>query len=181
LQYLSTKTVAHHILISKPSKSAEKREAIALQALGEQLVKLSNKELNSIHLDKRLHQAVVDAKSIGARGALKRQKQLIGKLMRKIDPIPIRAAIDRINKNEQREKIIFKKTEYWRNRILIGNTTALEEFFAYVGHDNERLTIMVNSSRNATNTAEKTKAKRSIFREIYNEIDLKVQKDSSTV
>tara|TARA_B100000686_G_C16712909_1_gene930258 strand:- start:264 stop:809 length:546 start_codon:yes stop_codon:yes gene_type:complete len=181
LQYLSTRTVAHHILISKPSKSAEKREAIALQALGEQLVNLSNKELNSIHLDKRLLQAVVDAKSIRARGALKRQKQLIGKLMRKIDPIPIRAAIDRFNKNGQREKIIFKKTEYWRNRILLGDTTVLEEFFAYVGHDNERLTVMVNSSRNMTNTAEKTKAKRSIFREIYNEIDLKVQKDSSTV
>ena len=98
-------------MISKPSKSAEKREAIALKALGEQLINLSNKELNSIHLNKRLHQAVVDAKSIRARGALKRQKKLIGKLMRKIDPIPIRAAIDRFNKDEQREKIIFKKTD----------------------------------------------------------------------
>ena len=167
--------------MSKPSKSAEKREAIALQALGEQLINLSNKELNSIHLDKRLRQAVVDAKSIRARGALKRQKQLIGKLMREIDPIPIRTAIDHFNKNEQREKIIFKKTEYWRNRIVIGDTLALKEFFAYVGYKNERLAIMVNSYRNAINASEKTKAKRSIFREIYNEIDLKVQKDISTV
>jgi len=79
---------------SKPSKSARKREHLALQELGVKLIALKDAQLESLSLDDSLSAAVRDARHMKARGALRRQKQLIGKLMRGVDPEPIRAAIN---------------------------------------------------------------------------------------
>ncbi|MBE2294306.1 MAG: DUF615 domain-containing protein [Phycisphaerales bacterium] len=77
-----------------PSKSQRKREATALQDLGEQLVKLTPTQLRRIPLPEELLAAVQMAQSISQRGGRKRQLQFIGKLMRQIDdPEPIRSAL----------------------------------------------------------------------------------------
>ena len=83
---------------SKPSKSARKREFLALQKLGEQLIALTEPDLRQIGLDDELLEAVLDAREIKAHSALRRQKQYIGKIMRRVDPEPIRAAIARLSK-----------------------------------------------------------------------------------
>jgi ribosome-associated protein len=83
---------------SKPSKSARKREYLALQKLGEDLVTLRESELLSIPLDEDLLEAVREARRIKAHGALRRQKQYIGKLMRHVDPEPINAALERLRR-----------------------------------------------------------------------------------
>ncbi|HRX71519.1 MAG: DUF615 domain-containing protein [Candidatus Competibacteraceae bacterium] len=72
-----------------PSKSQRKREATALQELGEQLVKLSATELNRIPLSEELLAAVRLAQAIAQRGGRKRQLQYIGKLMRRLDDAEI--------------------------------------------------------------------------------------------
>ena len=66
----------------KPSKSARKREQLELQQLGERLIDLSADELEALPIDERLRDAVLAASKMRAHGALRRQKQLIGKLMR---------------------------------------------------------------------------------------------------
>ena len=77
-----------------PSKSERKRQMLALQALGERLVGLSETELSTINIpDARLKEAVLEARRITARGGLKRQLQYIGKLMRSVDPTPIEAGL----------------------------------------------------------------------------------------
>ncbi len=83
---------------SKPSKSARKREYLALQKLGEDLVTLRESELLSIPLNEDLLEAVQEARRIKAHGALRRQKQYIGKLMRHVDPEPINAALKRLRR-----------------------------------------------------------------------------------
>ena len=75
----------------KPSKSARKREYQALQELGEQLIELGDDELAAIQTDDYLIEQVRQAKRISAHGASRRQRQLIGKIMREVDPEPIRA------------------------------------------------------------------------------------------
>ncbi len=80
----------------KPSKSARKREYLALQKLGEELITITRSDLNSLPLDNALREAVCDAHEIKAHGALRRQKQYIGKLMRNIDPVPIRAGLQKL-------------------------------------------------------------------------------------
>ncbi|NIA28230.1 MAG: DUF615 domain-containing protein, partial [Desulfobulbaceae bacterium] len=79
---------------SKPSKSARKREHLALQKLGEQLIALNESELDSLSLEDRLLRAVQAARRMKAHGALRRQKQLIGKLMKNVDAEPIRIALN---------------------------------------------------------------------------------------
>ncbi len=68
-----------------PSKSQRKREATALQDLGEHLVKLTPAQLRRVPLPEDLLAAVRTARAIPQRGARKRQLQLIGKLMRRLD------------------------------------------------------------------------------------------------
>lgn len=80
----------------KPSKSARKREVIALQKLGEELIRLKESDLDGLSLDDDLREAVMAARQIRAHGALRRQKQYIGKLMRHIDPEPLRAELARL-------------------------------------------------------------------------------------
>jgi ribosome-associated protein len=80
----------------KPSKSARKREYLALQILGEELITLKESDLDSLPLGDNLREAIMEARQIKAHGALRRQKQYIGKLMRDIDPAPIRAALARL-------------------------------------------------------------------------------------
>lgn len=79
-----------------PSKSQRKRDASALQALGEQLVHLSSTQLKQLPLPEALLLAVQEAQTITERGGRKRQLQYIGKLMRQLDAsqtVTIRTAL----------------------------------------------------------------------------------------
>ena len=75
-----------------------KREYIARQKLGEELISLRESDLRSMSLDEDLLEAVLEAHGMKAHGALRRQKQYIGKIMRHLDPEPIRAALERLRR-----------------------------------------------------------------------------------
>ena len=84
---------------TKPSKSARKRAYLALQKLGEELITLRESDLQAMPLGEELRDAVLEARRINAHGALRRQKQYIGKLMGRIDPEPIREALERLRRS----------------------------------------------------------------------------------
>ncbi|OGA20916.1 MAG: hypothetical protein A3I02_00715 [Betaproteobacteria bacterium RIFCSPLOWO2_02_FULL_67_26] len=77
----------------RPSKTQRKKQVHALQDLGAELVELSAEQLAAIELPESLRDAVEAARRITARGARRRQLQYIGKLMRRVDAGPIRAAL----------------------------------------------------------------------------------------
>ena len=83
---------------TKPSKSARKREYLALQKLGEELITIRESDLQSMPLDEDLLEAIMETRRIKSHGALRRQKQYIGKLMRHVDPEPIKAALERLRR-----------------------------------------------------------------------------------
>jgi ribosome-associated protein len=85
-------------LPERPSRSARKRSAEALQKLGEQLVTLRAAELAALALPETLLEAIEAARRIHSRGALARQRQYIGRLMRDIDPAPIERALQQRNR-----------------------------------------------------------------------------------
>lgn len=66
-----------------------------MQKLGEELIALKESELRAIGMEQDLLDAVIEAQRIKPHGALRRQKQYIGKIMRHIDVEPIRAALAR--------------------------------------------------------------------------------------
>jgi len=152
---------------SKPSKSARKREQLALQDLGEQLIDLTATELASLALDERLETAIRNARTIKAHGALRRQKQLIGKLMRNVDAAPIRAQVMLLRADEMRGKQLFAKAEKWRDRIIKEGAPALDEFAAASGGDDKELrSLLTELQVTFSEKVEKT-TRRKIFRRIH--------------
>jgi ribosome-associated protein len=111
----------------RPSKSAAKRAAHAAQDLGEALVGLRDAELDALKLPETLAEAIRAARRINSRGAAARQRQYIGKLMRGVDPEPIRAALAARNAYDARESERFRRAESWRERLLAPGEEALGE------------------------------------------------------
>lgn len=102
----------------RPSKSQRKRDSDELQALGEALIELSAAELDALPLPDKLRDAIELAKRITAHGGLYRQKQFIGKLMRKLDATPIREALEVRRQRHRTDVLRFKQLETWRSRLL---------------------------------------------------------------
>jgi ribosome-associated protein len=114
-------------LEQQESKSARKRAAQAAQDLGEELIALPDSELDALDLPERLADAIREARRITSRAAGARQRQFIGKLMRDIDPEPIRAALAARDEHNALEAQRFKRLETWRLRLLDEQPAALDE------------------------------------------------------
>jgi len=111
----------------RPSKSARKRAAHDAQDLGEALVRLRDTELDALKLPEVLTEAIRAARRINSRGAALRQRQYIGKLMRGVDPGPIRAALAARSEADARETERFRRVEGWRERLITEGPAALAE------------------------------------------------------
>ena len=159
----------------KPSKSARKREYLALQALGEQLIELSPQQLGELPLDERLLDAVVDAQGMKAHGALRRQKQYIGKLMRETDPEPIRAGIERFTRSDRHAKALFRDAEAWRDRIAAEGSPALDAFAGTTGTENDTLRELVSDLGSTTDRRARKLVLRKVFSEVHQALTAAVQ------
>ena len=115
---------------SGPSKSARKRDALALQKLGEELIAAPDELLARLELPERLQDAIREARRITSRGAMVRQRQFIGKLMRGIDAEPVRALLASRHDVDRTEAARFRRVEQWRDRLLAEGDSALEALLA---------------------------------------------------
>lgn len=78
---------------SQPSRSAKKRESIALQKLGEELTELPSTERDALNLPAELASALCELDAIKDKEARRRQRQFIGKIMRTVDAGAIAASL----------------------------------------------------------------------------------------
>jgi ribosome-associated protein len=148
----------------QPSKSERKRRSDDLQSLGEALIDLPESELDALPLPDNLRDAVMLARRITAHGGLYRQKQYIGKLMRKIDSEPIRVALNARRERERVESLRFHRIEQWRERLLKEGTPAIQSFCTEVsGIDVATLESLVQRARHEQLTGS-THASRELFR-----------------
>ena len=149
----------------RPSKSERKRRSDDLQSLGEALIDLPDSEFNALPLPEQLREAVQLARKITAHGGLYRQKQYIGKLMRKIDAEPIRATIEAKHERERVEALRFRRIEQWRDRLLQEGQSAIERLAAEVpGIDVASVTDLIARARAEQPTGDSTAASRALFR-----------------
>ena len=77
----------------RPSRSARKRNAEALQRLGEHLLGLKPQQQQRFDLPPPLLEALLETQRLRSRSASARARQYIGRLMRDIDPAPIERAL----------------------------------------------------------------------------------------
>ncbi len=111
----------------RPSKSARKRDAAALQELGVELSALPDQEIKALDLPDKLFVALRDLRRLPSHGAQVRQRQYIGKLMRTIDPAPVLAKLAERKQRHDLEIRNFQKVERWRDRLLSDPASGMDE------------------------------------------------------
>jgi len=150
-----------------PSKSHKKREVEALQALGEILVKLPDAQFKRIELPEELREAVAACRKITQNGALRRQKQYIGKLMRAVDPAPIQAQVDAFNGVSAAENARLHQAEKWRERLIADNEALTLFLDNYPGStDATHLRQIIRNARDEAARNKPPKAFRELFRTV---------------
>jgi ribosome-associated protein len=111
----------------KPSKSSRKREAVALQALGEELTRQSRANLERLPLDPVLREAVEAYRRLSKRLAQRRQLRFIGRLMRDTDADAITAALAALKGGSLEQKQRDRWVEQWQARLTEEGDAALTE------------------------------------------------------
>lgn len=149
----------------KKSRTQLKKEATALQKIGEKLVQLSDEQLRRMDLPARLIDAIGDIRQMTSHGARRRQMQYIGSLMRNVDAAPIEKALLEIEQGEYQRARAFQRLEDWRDRLVNGDGEAMMEILdALPRVDRQRLGQLVRSARKEKRTNKPPKSARNLFR-----------------
>ncbi|ALV07289.1 ribosome biogenesis factor YjgA [Roseateles depolymerans] len=132
----------------RPSKSQLKRDMAALQALGVELLSLPEKRVAALNLSEALMDALAEARRIkGAHEGKRRQLQLIGKLMRHVDPAPIREAVAEFKLGRAQDSLQLHQAERWRVR-LVEEDTALQDYIdTFPDTDVQQLRSLIRAAR----------------------------------
>ena len=147
------------------SRTKKKKEALELQDIGERLVGLSAEQLKDMDLPPDLYQAVTFAKTIKSRGALKRQMQFIGTIMRTIDPGPVNESLRDLEAGDYKKAAEFRETERWRDELVSGNRMLFEEIVdEYPGADRQQLSHLVRQAVKEKDQNRPPRASRALFR-----------------
>lgn len=146
-----------------PSKSALKRESTALQDLGRELAELGKERLARVPIEEDLRDAVKDYQRFTAHEARRRQLQYIGKLMRNVDPAPIRAALDAFKGVSATETARMHRLENLRLKLIDDEKTLHAIAETYPGADLQQLRVL---RRNAIKEKEQNRPPRA-FRELF--------------
>jgi len=145
------------------SKTQRKKAVHLLQALGEALVELNDDQLAAIELPEALREAVMAARRITKFEAKRRQLQYIGKLMRRVEVEPIRAALDAMLAGSRRQIAAHKRIEAWRVRLLAGPDALNELLAEYPGADGQRLRALIHGALREREAGSPPRS----FRELY--------------
>lgn len=149
----------------RASKSLQKREAQALQELGAELAELTRDQLSHLPLSDQLHEALLDALSIHAHGARKRQVKYIGGLLSRTDPAPIRAALAGLKSQSVQATRELHRVERWRDRLLAEGDAALGLLMAeYPAADGQEIRQLIRNARRELAAAKPPKSARLLFK-----------------
>jgi ribosome-associated protein len=148
----------------RPSKTRLKREMEELQALGKRLVETNDERLASVDLPDLLREAVLEARRIRSHEARRRQLQYIGKLMREVDPVPIRARFAEWDGQSAAATAAHHRAERWRERLLDDESAFTEFARECAGADLQRLRACVREARKDRLAGRTSRHYRELFR-----------------
>jgi ribosome-associated protein len=146
------------------SKTKLKAEADAAQDIGKKLIDLPKDRLIKLNLPEALFEAVTEAKRITANGAIRRQKQYIGRLMRDIDIAPIVDQLQRWEGKHNEESAKFHTLERWRERLLTQETAVSEYIAANPQVDSQQLRTLIRNAQREEAAQKPPKSSRELFK-----------------
>lgn len=148
------------------SKTRRKREMHELQALGAALVELPESQIRLFELPEDLARAVLDARRISSHEAKRRQLQYIGRLMREIDPEPLRARLAAIQGGSAQATARHRRLEAWRSRLLADDAALTEYAAAHPAADLQELRTLIRNARKEQKEGKPPRAYRELFRRL---------------
>lgn len=149
-----------------PSKTQRKRDMHALQKLGVALARLSPERIRSLDIPEPLQRALLESKSMHAHGALRRQMQYIGRLMRDVDPAPLQARLEDWQAPSRQAVAMQHQAERWRDRML-EDLSAVDEFVAeFKAADRQQLRLQAQAARRERDQNTPPRQYRELFRSL---------------
>jgi ribosome-associated protein len=151
-------------LEQRPSKTQRKKAMHELQSLGERLVGLNAEQLARVELPELLREAVQEAARIKGHEARRRQMQYIGRLMREVDPEPIRETLSAWEGRSRAHAAHEHDIGRWRDRLLEDAEAFAEFARLFPRADLQHLRTLVRQALAEREAGRPPKSYRELFR-----------------
>ncbi|MFQ6371835.1 ribosome biogenesis factor YjgA [Shewanella sp. YIC-542] len=153
------------------SKSALKRESTAAQALGQQLLSLSQSQLQRVPLSENLLDALALAKRIKVNtDAHRRQIQYIGRLMRDEELEPIKEALKKVLSRSGHVAAQVQIIEKMRDKLLTEGDGAIQALLDEHPHlERQKLRQLVRQANKELAKGPDSKAAKELFQYLRQE------------
>ncbi len=153
-----------------PSRSEERREALAILELASNLIEQNDTRIHQLPMSAELIALTITSKKITSQIARKRQMQFLAKQLRRQDDevlVAIRAALDFDKNISRQETASLHRVEAWRDRLIEEGDAALAELLnEFPSADRQHLRQL---ARNAKEEKLKNKAPHA-FRDLFREL-----------
>ena len=152
------------------SRSQQRREALEVLAIGQQLVALTDAQLARLPVPESLLPHILEARRITSHIAHKRQLAFLAKQMRREDDETLdalRDALDEKGDAARREVAAMHRVEAWRDRLLADGDEALAELLdLYPDADRQGLRQLVRNTLEERKRNKPPRAFRELFRHL---------------
>ena len=154
-----------------PSRSAQRRAALDVLELGEQLAAMTATQLGKLPIPEELMSHIRETQKITSHGARKRQQAFLAKQMRKLDDgvlDAIRDAMSIDGEAARREIAALHRAESLRDALLgdDGDAVLTELLADYPQADRQKLRQLVRNTREERAKNKPPRAFRELFREL---------------
>lgn len=150
--------------IEYKSKTQIKDEMLALQAIGQTLLKLPDSVYKTFPIPEDLDEAVKTYKRISSNNAKKRQMQYIGRIMRGLDAQPIIDAITNHEQGNRKKGLVFQELEKIRGQLIEGQQDAVDVVLErYPDCERQKLMQLVRAAQKEAVLAKSNTAFKKLF------------------
>jgi ribosome-associated protein len=147
------------------SKSAAKRDCHRLTDIGEELLKLRPEERRTLDLPESVEDAIEFAATIKSRGAAKRQRLTIGKLLRSMGTDRLEEGLKKIRQGHDSNTARFQRLEHYRDKLIDNDKQALSELIAqYPDIDRQHIHQLIRAAQQQRKAEQPPAAARKLFK-----------------
>lgn len=150
----------------KPSKTRLKKESHDLQDLGLELEKLPPARIRAIPMPENLCDAILELKRTKTHEGRRRQLQYVGKLMRSVDPEPLRDALAALHLGSAKATLDLHRAERWRAELIASDDVLTRWVDEHPGTDVQQLRNLVRAARKDAAAAPEQRSAKG-FRELF--------------
>lgn len=132
------------------SRTDEKKESLALQKLGEDLLTLRPDFMARLDLSEKLKDAVVEAKRITNFEGKRRQMQFIGKQMRLLEEAQVEAIksiLTEQHSGSASETLALHLAQTWRDRLIAEDDAFGDWVLQFPQSDSQQLRALIRQAR----------------------------------